>query len=267
MTVNLCQSLVLRFLQIIKIRSIIQPLDKRLSLVLPCYKPEAGWTERVLYYYKTIQKTLPETELYLIIVNDGAASMSLDEEIQKLQLEIEKFSYYSYQTNKGKGYALRYGIARAVTLSVIYTDIDFPYTTESVCSVAGLLENNDVVIGIKSNAYYKSVPFLRKRISKWLQRMISFFFPAIITTDTQCGLKGLKGKAKDIFLATQINNYLFDLEFIVSISNNPDISATVKEVQLRDNVKFGGISVFTLFRELLNFFKIIFTRKLFGPKK
>lgn len=242
-------------------------MDKQLSLVLPCYKPQTGWAERVIYYYKRIQQSLPDTELYLIIVNDGTTSKLLDKEIQKLKLEIAKFRYYSYLTNKGKGYALRYGIARAVTSCVIYTDIDFPYTTESVCKVAGLLENNDVVIGIKNNDYYKSVPFRRKKISKWLQRMISFFFPAIITADTQCGLKGLKGKAKDIFVATQTNSYLFDLEFIVGISNNPDISATVREVQLRNNVKFSGISIFTLSRELLTFFKIVFTRKLFGPKK
>ena len=68
----------------------------------------------------------------------------------------------------------------------------------------------------------------------------------------------MKGKGKDIFLTTQINDYLFDLEFIINITADSSISSTVKEVQLKSDVSFGRISITTVLKELLNFFKIIF---------
>ena len=238
----------------------------QLSLILPCYNPETAWVEKILYYYEELKENLSETELFLIIVNDGTRRTISDEEINKLRNKIKNFNYYSYNINKGKGFALRYGIARTVTSSIIYTDLDFPYTTDSICSIANLLADNDVVIGIKNDDYYNNVPPWRRRISKWLQRMIGFFFHSIITTDTQCGLKGFKGKAKDIFLATRVNDYLSDLEFIVNISREPDISFVLKKVQLRDNVRFSRVSVITIFRELMNFLKIVSSRAASGEE-
>jgi hypothetical protein len=239
----------------------------QLSLILPFYNPEAGWIEKILYYFEEIRENLSEAELFLIIVNDGTEQAILNEEIDKLRDKIKNFSYYSYKINKGKGFALRHGVARAVTSSVIYTDLDFPYTVDSICNIAKLLANNDMVIGIKNDNYYNSVPPWRRRISKWLQRMIASFFPSIITTDTQCGLKGFKGKAKDIFLETQTNDYLFDLEFVVKISREPDISFVLEKVQLRDNVKFSRVSLRTIFRELMNFLRIAFSRRRVSVKK
>ena len=193
--------------------------------------------------------------------------MVTEEDLRKLRAGIRNFTYYSYPENKGKGYALRFGIARVTTESVIYTDIDFPYTTGSFINVSGLLAAHDVVIGIKNSNYYHNVPLWRKRISKLLQKMISIFFPGIITTDTQCGLKGFKGKAKDIFLATTINNYLFDLEFIVLISRELKTTTVLKEIELAENVRFVPVSLTTLGRELFNFLKIIFRRRRPDPGK
>jgi glycosyltransferase involved in cell wall biosynthesis len=239
---------------------------QQISLVLPCYKPESGWVEKVLLYYNAISEKLPETELFFVMVNDGSPGI-VAEDIRSLQEKIKNFSYYSYEKNRGKGYALRYGVARVITSSVIYSDLDLPYIPDSFLSVAGLRATHDVVIGIKHDRYYDSVPAWRKRISKLLQQMIALFFPGIVTTDTQCGLKGFKGKAKDVFLATRINNYLFDLEFIVAVSRRRDITAVLKEIQLGENVSFVPVSLTTIFRELLNFLRIIFIRNKPGPVK
>lgn len=233
---------------------------QQLSLVLPCYKPEPAWLEKILVYYSNISERLPSTELFLVIVNDGSPDMISAEHLKGLKDKINNFSYYSYDKNKGKGYALRFGVERTTTSSVIYSDLDLPYTPDSFLEIVDLLSTHDVVIGIKDSDYYNNVPVWRKRISRLLQYMIALFFPGIVTTDTQCGLKGIKGDGKEIFLQTKTNGYLFDMEFVIRVSQVNKVKVITKEIVLRDDVKFGKLSVSTVFHETLSFFKIFVLR-------
>ena len=228
---------------------------------MPCYMPEPDWPEKLLDYYGAIAEKLSKTELFVVIVNDGTPGMVAETDLQMLRNGIKNFSYYSYTENRGKGFAIRYGIARVVTTAAVYTDLDLPYTAASIVEVATLLADHDVVIGIKSQSYYSKVPVLRKIISKWLRVMIGLCFPGIITTDTQCGLKGLKGRAKDMFMKTRVNDFLFDLEFIAGISPEQNLDIVLQEIHLRENVTFGRVALSTVFRELYNFLRILFSRR------
>src|SRR5579859_4929704 len=133
------------------------------SLVLPCYNPPHGWEQNVNSAYYAFCERINE-KVEIIIVIDGAAGSEVDNGTTFLEHNIPHISIAKYHENKGKGYALRQGVAAATGDIIIYTDIDFPYTADSLFAIYdGLAKNEyDVGIGVKDEQYYVHVPFLRK---------------------------------------------------------------------------------------------------------
>ncbi|HEY9178000.1 MAG TPA: glycosyltransferase [Flavipsychrobacter sp.] len=226
------------------------------AIVLPCYNPQPGWAARVIEQYIAIQARL-QVSVEIILVNDGSVPGIPAADIQKLQQHIPSFHYITYDENKGKGYALRTGVADAQSDIIIYTDIDFPYAVDSLVAVYNALDSEgyDAAPGIKDKNYYAKVPVLRRYISQALRFMIAAFF-RIPVTDTQCGLKGFKRDVQPVFLSTTIDRYLFDLEFIMLLYRKKYKVKPVP-VSLNDNVIFRRMNYKLLLPELVNFLKIV----------
>ncbi|RQO32418.1 glycosyl transferase [Taibaiella sp. KBW10] len=228
-----------------------------ISIVLPCYNPPEHWEQYVYEGYRVISDQIgcsPE----LIIVNDGS-SQDIQEAIDFLHTKIDVLTYISYPVNKGKGAALREGVQVATTDYIIYTDIDFPYTTESFLSILEELTSHkaDIAIGIKDDSYYQYLPKYRKFISKSLRKGISLCFRMPIT-DTQCGLKGFNKKGQALFIQTTINRYLFDLEFIYqAFRKKRNLIVSPIKISLRPNVFFRKMNLKVLAGESTNFLKIL----------
>ena len=229
-----------------------------LDIILPCYNPPQNWAENVIQVFSEIQSRLKEVNINLIIVNDGSSTMDWNE-IEKIKNTISQFVNISYEINKGKGYALREGIKTSNADICIYTDIDFPYTTNSFIKIWEVLKNNntDIAIGVKDKNYYSHVPPGRKFISKILRAGTKNILRLKIS-DTQCGLKGFNKKGKNIFLKTTIDRYLFDLEFIFMVSRQKEVSMLPVEIELKENIQFSSMRTGILLSEGFNFMKIFF---------
>ncbi len=238
-------------------------MPKKLNLVLPCFNPPEHWHQMVTEQFTKICGKLSDCEIQLSIVNDGSRTGISDNAISMLKTAIPNLQYLSYEINRGKGYALRYGFKNISEADAyIYTDLDFPYTTESFIKIAtSLLDNKaDIIAGVKDENYYRNVPFFRKWISKLL-RFLSRMLLGMPNTDTQCGLKGFNKKGKKLFMATSIDRFLFDLEFLFMASRNKDINTYFQEITLREGVLFSKVNYRILFTELANFTNI-FIRKI-----
>src|ERR1700712_139161 len=95
-----------------------------LSIVLPCYNPKPGWHFQVATYYQEIKKSLPDSQIELIVVDDGSAATATPAAKRFLNSRCPHFKYIHYQHNMGKGYAVRTGAEAAQAPYIIYTDID-----------------------------------------------------------------------------------------------------------------------------------------------
>lgn len=227
-----------------------------LALILPCFNPPEGWEQVVVKSYQEILQKV-DRPVQLCIVNDGSQyDISLAVEI--LRTKIRLLHYIDNRENRGKGAALRSGIREANAAYYIYTDIDLPYTTDSILEVyQQLLTGHDVVAGIKDKTYYEQTPPVRKFISRVLRWCIRNLLNMSIA-DTQCGLKGFNEKGKHIFLSTTIDRYLFDLEFIyLSSKKKEDIAMKAVEVHLRPGIIFRKMNPKILLQEGRNFLKIL----------
>ncbi len=228
------------------------------SLVLPCYNPAPNWERNVGESYASLCAKISE-QAELIIVVDGDEGNVSKESLAYLNQKISALTIIRYVKNRGKGYALRQGIKIAKGDLIIYTDIDFPYTIESICNIhKGLTDDQyDVGIGVKNEVYYAKVPAIRKFISSFLRALIRIFLSMPIT-DTQCGLKGFKKEIAPIFLNTTIDRYLFDLEFVRMCFKAKTCRVKAIPVQLNENVTFRKMNYRILFPEMVNFIKLLF---------
>ena len=234
----------------------------KISLILPVYNPAEGWADIVLAKSGELKALYPLLDFEVIVVNDGSTNSDFVNGKVKLQNGVIRL--IEYTTNKGKGEALRTGVMASTGDIVIYTDIDFPYTIESISKLIEILSNKeaDVVVGIKDASYYEHVPFMRRLISRFLRMSIKLFF-RIPTDDTQCGLKGFNRETKLLFLKTTIKRYLFDLEFVFLAARAVDINIKLQPVELCDGVEFRKMNFGIIKNELANFLKIFF-RSLIG---
>ncbi len=157
-------------------------------------------------------------QVQLYIINDGSQkSLDINHTQQALNGHPD-VHWMSYPKNAGKGFALRYAISQIQSEFIIYTDVDMPFENESMLSIWKALQSQDVAVGVKNEHYYNSLPRQRRFISKTLQRLIKIIYPRLLSSDTQCGLKGMNQAGIAVFLKTSIYRYLIDLEFIYLLS-------------------------------------------------
>lgn len=243
------------------------PTEKvNLSIVLPCYNPLPNWSNTIVSAMQELQDCLPHVVFQLIIVNDGSSIGIAPEAVAAIDAAVEDFQYLSYSENRGKGYALRQGMQAVRHELCIYTDIDFPYTTPSFLALFERLQTADldVVVGVRNANYYEHVPAFRKFISKFLRFFIKLLL-RIKITDTQCGIKGFNAAGRAIFLQTEIDRYLFDLEFVFLSSNHSDLTITSIPVTLKPEIVFSKVNLKILLTEGRSFLKLFF-KSLFGIK-
>ena len=116
--------------------------------------------------------------------------------------------------------------------------------------------------GIRNQEYYQHTPSDRKIISKvlrWLNKQLL----GLTITDTQAGLKGCNEKGRGVFLQTEIDRYLFDLEFLYLCTRKKGIVASSIPIVLKDGVIFSRFNHKVLLAEGMNFMKV-FIKSRFG---
>lgn len=228
-----------------------------LDVIVPCYNPLPGWETVLSNAFQAFTATCGTNNVRMILVNDGSTMNVTEAGIDKLRAAIPNFHYVSYATNMGKGEALRQGVQAATAPLMLFTDIDFPYTIQSMVAVHEALQNGaDVALGYRNTAYYDKVPWFRKQLSKFLRWMLKRLLRLAIT-DTQCGLKGFNQHGRERFLQTTINRFLFDLEFVMLTSRQASMEVRPVQVALRDDVTFSKVNGSILLREAMNFLGLL----------
>ncbi|HSI91374.1 MAG TPA: glycosyltransferase family 2 protein, partial [Adhaeribacter sp.] len=198
---------------------------------------------------------------HIFVVNDGSQRGVEQADLDLLKQELPRFTYIHYTPNQGKGYALRQGVAKSASPVCIYTDIDFPYTEESFVRIYQELVSDraDIVVGIRDEEYYASVPPTRVRISKTL-RFFAKKMLSLPVNDTQAGLKGFNRKGRNAFLNTTIDRYLFDLEFLFEANKRKDLRIKGLKVTLKPGIVFSKMNSKILLEEGYSFAKIFMKR-------
>ncbi|HWQ51366.1 MAG TPA: glycosyltransferase [Terriglobales bacterium] len=181
-----------------------------ITLVIPFYNEKAilpGTAAACL----SLRERLPGP-LELIFVDDGSTDGG------GACLEGLAVRLVSYPENRGKGYAIRQGVAASTGDAVVYTDCDLAYGLEAVRPAVNLLMTSgaDVVCGSRRLAPegYAAYPPLRRAASAGFSLLVNAVL-GLGVSDTQCGFKCLRGDvARGLFSRCVTDGFSFDLELL-----------------------------------------------------
>lgn len=179
---------------------------------------------------KTIDRDLIGIQHYLedlnrayeiICVVDGLKSeKDKTAEIAK-KVRGPRLKVYPYRENRGKGYAVRFGMARARGGIIAFIDAGNDLSASGIGLALEHMKwyQADIIVGSKRHhASRVSYPLQRKILSFFVQRATRLFFGLNIS-DTQTGLKVFKRKVLEKVLPRLlVRRWAFDLE-ILAVAN------------------------------------------------
>ena len=182
----------------------------KLSIVIPCYNESKDITSNVTKVKEYLSEKQIDHEL--ILVNDGSKD-NTKEVIEAIPGVVA----LSYEKNRGKGGAVKYGIENATGDYVLFMDADLSTDISAIEKVIELAPDYDLVIGsrhAKGSVIKKKQPFLRVFIGRCCRLLVKMLFHTKFK-DTQCGFKAMRTDvAKKIVEKQLINDFAFDVEYL-----------------------------------------------------
>ncbi len=151
----------------------------------------------------------------VLVVADGCTDRTVTEAETITDPHVKVISY---SKNRGKGYAIKYGVHHARGTVVTFYDAGGDFDPAHIDRFVKMLEvfDADIVIGSKRHpASVVNYPLKRRIFSSAYHLLINLMF-GLKVSDTQTGLKVLKKEVADrIFPRVVVKQYAFDLEMLV----------------------------------------------------
>ncbi|MDO8265110.1 MAG: glycosyltransferase family 2 protein [Candidatus Parcubacteria bacterium] len=189
-----------------------------LSVIIPAYNEE-----------KRLPKTIEEVSKYLksqdynyeiIVVNDGSKDNTA-QAVRSLIQSVPNLKLLDNKENHGKGFVTRQGMLEAKGEYRVFTDADNSTSIDHVEKMWPQFEAGyDIVIGsrdIKGAVIAVPQPWLRRMVlGNSFNLLVQLICGLWGIWDTQCGFKGMTGRAaEDILPRCKIEKFAFDPEILV----------------------------------------------------
>lgn len=187
----------------------------KISVVVPAYNEGKRLPNTLPVLWERIQKIFPVFEI--IVVDDGSSDGTADFVVSFAEGH-RGIRLIRYETNRGKGYAVRTGVLAATGELVLFSDADLSTPVEEVLKLREALETGaDVAIGSRATrqtVIEKRQPLYRVLMGKTFNKFVQLLAtPGIF--DTQCGFKLFtRAAAMDLFRDCRIEGFGFDVEVL-----------------------------------------------------
>lgn len=188
----------------------------KLSIIIPAYNEE----DRIVTTLENTLSYLNRQDYYseVIVVSDGSTDRTKDvvkgfNPGLKVSLDI-----LEYHPNRGKGFAVQFGMLRGCGDLLMFMDADYSVPVEEVEKGIGLIEDGHD-IAIASRAISGSVVTDHQNIFREFSgKMYTFIqncYLGISYKDTQCGFKIFTARAAgELFAKQQLESVIFDPEIL-----------------------------------------------------
>ncbi len=183
---------------------------KYLSLVVPAYKQEKTIVKDIINLDSILSSF--DFKYEIIVVVDGFFDNTFDKakSVKKNTVKV-----FGYEINKGKGFAIKYGIEKAEGDIIGFIDAGMDIDPSEISIMLDIFDWNkaDIVVGSKLHPDSKvNYPFARKILS-WGYRTVTHILFGFSVRDTQVGFKIYRKKvAKDVFKRILVKRFAFDVE-------------------------------------------------------
>ena len=185
---------------------------KLFSVIVPAYRQERTIARDVKSIYSALKKLSIPFELIIVIDGEMDGSFKEAQSVNKQEIHV-----VGYKINKGKGYAVRYGMAQSHGDIIGFMDAGGDLKPEALAIMMDTLVWNDadIVIGSKRHPFSKiHYPWFRRVISFIYQILIRILF-SVNVRDTQVGMKLYKRQVlADVLPRLLVKQFAFDIEIL-----------------------------------------------------
>jgi glycosyltransferase involved in cell wall biosynthesis len=221
-----------------------------LSIVVPVYKQE----KMVVRYLTALDNVLNKLNLNyeIICVVDGFVDNTYK---SANSVKNTHMVVIGYEQNKGKGYAVKYGMKKAKGNIIGFADAGFDLNYSAIPLALEHMKwyGADIIIGSKRHPASKvNYPWLRRILSSISQLFVRMLF-GINVRDTQVGMKFFKKEViKKVLPKLLVKAWAFDIEFL-AVAHSMGYTK-IYEFPVEITLEFGSGSVLTS-----NFFNAVFS--------
>lgn len=183
-----------------------------LSIILPTFKQSKTIGRDIRKLQKTLQTLRMRFEIIVIV--DGIVDKTYE---NAKKLSSRNVHVAGYQKNRGKGYAVRYGMARCRGNLVAFIDSGFDLNPQGISMLIEHMKwyDADIIVGSKRHPVSKvDYPPLRRVLSFGYQMLVRILFHLKIR-DTQTGLKLFRRSVvDDVMPRLLVKRFAFDIEIL-----------------------------------------------------
>lgn len=185
-----------------------------LSIVVPAYKQERTIKKDLENINRTLHEGLKSYAYEIVCVVDGKADKTWKE---AKKVKSKRVRVIGYDTNRGKGYAVRFGMAMSKGDLVSFLDAGMEISPTGVMMLMAHLNwyNADIIVGSKRHpASRVNYPFFRHVLSIGYHYLSLLLF-SLSLRDTQSGIKIFKREVlKKILPRLLVKRYAMDIEML-----------------------------------------------------
>lgn len=189
-------------------------MKKLLSVIVPAFKQGKTIRKDLENIGKVLDKGLNGVIYEIIVVVDGLVDKTFEE---AKKAKCKRIRVFSYPTNEGKGYAVRFGMVRAKGDLISFLDAGRDISPKGIMMLIAHMSwyNADIIVGSKRHPVSRvNYPFIRRVLSVGYHLGVKILF-GLPLTDTQSGIKIFKRKViKKILPRLMVKNYAMDIEML-----------------------------------------------------
>lgn len=208
------------------------------SIVIPVYKQEKTIVKNLRRVKQVLDQLRYKTELICVI--DGFVDKSFIK-ATKFAKRFRNVKVMGYEVNRGKGYAVRFGMAKSRGSIVAFIDAGMDINPNGISMLLEHFEwyKADIVVGSKRHPVSKVIyPWERRFLSIGYQILVFILFGLKIR-DTQVGMKFFKREVVEKVLPRLlVKTFAFDIE-ILSVANYLGFNR-IYEAPVEIKLDFGG---------------------------
>lgn len=182
------------------------------SLIVPAYKQEATIKVDLENIYRVLKETRWDFEIICVV--DGFLDNTFNE---ANKVNLPNVIITGYPTNRGKGYAIRYGMARSKGNIIAFIDSGMDINANGISMLLEHMQwyNADIVVGSKRHPVSKVHYPLLRRIYSWGYHMGTKLLFRLKIRDTQTGLKVYRREVLEKVLPRlMVKTHAFDIELL-----------------------------------------------------
>jgi glycosyltransferase involved in cell wall biosynthesis len=160
----------------------------KLSVIIPCFNER-----RTIRQVVEAVRTAPYSDKEIIIVDDGSTDGSREDLEQEIAPLVDRILFHG--VNKGKGAALRTGIAASTGDVVLIQDADLEYDPTEYARLLGPIfeQKADVVFGSRfMGSQPHRVLFFWHRVGNGFLTLLSNMLTNLNLTDVETGYKAFR---------------------------------------------------------------------------